>query len=164
MTAPFRVFDPALGDRTLTAADIEALVLALTQGSIDGMPIGATTPSTVKGTTITATGLVTLGSVGDALTAAGTTNADALVLTHQTNHVTTAGLGTGVVLPAAVVGQPIIVFNDGANPIKVYGHGTDTVDGAAAATGVTLTNAKRAIYLPTAAGAYISAQLGAVSA
>lgn len=99
-----------------------------------------------------------------ALTSTGTTRTDALALTAQFNRIETAGAGTGVILPAAVVGVPVVVFNDGSNAIKVYGAGTNTVDGQAATTGVTLTNAKRAIFIPFGAGAYVSAQFGAASA
>lgn len=90
------------------------------------------------------------------LTAAGTTRADALALTASINRVGTAAASTGVILPAAKVNQPILVINDGANAIKVYGAGSDTIDGVAATTGVTLTNAKRAWFIPTASGAYVS--------
>jgi hypothetical protein len=111
-----------------------------------------------------ATGFVSNPFLGNPLTAAGSTKADALVLTNQINVIGTAAANTGVLLPLGVVGQPITIYNNGANAIKVYGSGSDTIDGAAAATGVTLTNAKRCEYLCIAAGVYISAQLGAVSA
>lgn len=107
------------------------------------------------------------GSVAAGLTAAGTTRANALALTAATNVVGTAASGTGVILPSAAtvgVGGSVIVFNDGANAIKVYGAGSDTVDGVAAATGVTLTNALRCEYFVTAAATYKSAQLGVISA
>lgn len=152
-------------------------------GTIDGAVIGGTTPAAGAFTTLSSTGLATLASlavtgnetdggyiaqsVGNALTAAGTTRTDALQLAKQINNVTTAAASTGVILPlVSAVGTtaPIIVFNAGANPIKVYGAGSDTIDGVAAATGVTLTNAKRAIFYPVAAATYISAQLGVVAA
>jgi hypothetical protein len=72
-----------------------------------------------------------------------------------------------VTLPAAStvgIGGEVLIFNGGANAIKVYGAGSDTIDGAAAATGVTLTNALRCRYIVSASGAWVSAQLGAVSA
>lgn len=115
---------------------------------------------------ITAAGFIR-ESVGNGLTAAGTTRADALALTRQINNVTTAAAGTGVILPAsgvAGIGAVVVIYNDGANPIKVYGAGTDTIDGSPAATGVTLTNALRCAYTCVAANTWLSAQLGAVSA
>lgn len=145
------------------AAGGRAAFFAATASVLMSASNGITNPAGTF-TTLSASGMVDLTSIGAALTAAGTNQATALALTSQVNRVGTAAAGTGVQLPAAVVGQHITVFNDGANPIKVYGAGTDTVDGAAAATGVTLTNAKRAIFYCLSAGAYESAQLGAVSA
>lgn len=107
-------------------------------------------------------GLPDQSAVGG-LTAAGTTRADALALTSQLNNVETAAASTGVVLPAAVVGQIITVFNNGANPIKVYAAGSDTIDGTAGSTGVTLTNALRCAFICCAAGKWLSAKLGATS-
>lgn len=103
-------------------------------------------------------------SVGNGLTAAGTTRADALQLAKQVNRVTTAAAGTGVILPVGVVGMIIYVFNAGANPIKVYASASETIDGTAGSTGVTLTNALRCTYTYVAANTWISAQLGVVSA
>ncbi len=87
-----------------------------------------------------------------------------MALTKTVNNVTTAGSGTGVILPAATVGAIVYVFNAGANAIQVYGNGSDTVDAAPGATGVPLTNTKRAAFFCVAAATWISAQLGVVSA
>jgi len=103
-------------------------------------------------------------SVGDALTAAGTTRGDALTLAAQVNNITTAAASTGVVLPAGVAGDIFIIENAGANLIQVYGNGSDTIDGVAGATGVPLTNALRCMYICVATNTIISAQLGVVSA
>ncbi len=103
-------------------------------------------------------------SVGNALTAAGTTVTDALALTADVNNITTATASTGVKLPLGTVGRLVVIFNGGASAIKVYGSGSDTIDTQAAATGVTLTNAKRCAYYCVAAATWISAQLGVVSA
>ncbi len=106
-------------------------------------------------------------SIAVGLTAAGTTQANALVLTKAINVVATAAASTGVLLPDDIlvgIGGTVEIFNDGANAIKVYGTGSDTIDGTAGATGVTLTNAKRCAYTVVSAGAWKSAQLGVVSA
>lgn len=106
-------------------------------------------------------------SASNALTAVGTNRGTSLALTSAINVVSTAASGTGVTLPSAAtvgIGGVVTIYNYGANPIQVYGAGSDTVDGAAAATGVPLANAKRCIYTVTAAATYISAQLGVVSA
>jgi len=103
-------------------------------------------------------------NAADALTAVGTNRATSLALTAQLNNITSAAASTGVTLQAAAAGLFIVINHAGANAITVYGAGSDTIDGAAAATGVALTNAKRCIYMCFAAPAWISAQLGVVSA
>lgn len=106
-------------------------------------------------------------SVGGGLTAVGTNQATSLALTSLLNVITSAALGTGVTLPSAAsvgIGNSVIIFNDGASAIQVYGAGSDTIDTIAAATGVVLTNAKRCQYYVTAAATWESAQLGVVSA
>jgi hypothetical protein len=116
-------------------------------------------------------GLAGLGyareSVANSLTAAGTNQGTGLQLASQINNIATAATGTGVVLPAvstAGIGASVVLFNGGAHAIKVYGAGSDTIDGVAGSTGVTLTNAKRCAYISVAAGTWISAQLGVASA
>lgn len=139
-------------------------------GALNGA-VGGVTPAAGTFTTVSASGNVGTSaylnrSSATALTAAGTTRADALQLAKEINVVGTAAANTGVILPAgatAGVGARVVVFNDGANPIKVYGSGTDTIDGVAAATGVTLTNALRCEFMQVAAGAWKSAKLGATS-
>lgn len=153
----------------------------ITTGGINGI-VGATTPAAGSFTTLAASGTSALAavtatsvttstyaaqSVGNALTAAGTTRADALQLAKQINNVTTAAAGTGVILPASAsagIGAIIVVFNAGANAMQVYGAGSDTIDGVAGSTGVPLTNAKRCMYILVAANTWVSAQLGVVSA
>lgn len=105
-----------------------------------------------------------LRSVGNGLTAAGSTRADALQLAKEINNVTTAAAGTGVILPVGVIGMRIVIFNAGANAIQVYASASETIDGTAGATGVPLTNAKRCEYFFVAANTWISAQLGVISA
>lgn len=69
-----------------------------------------------------------------------------------------------VLLPAAVAGRVIQIDNAGAAPARLFGQGTDTIDGAATGTGVPLANAKRSQFVCYVAGAWISAQLGVVAA
>lgn len=156
------------------------LASAVTNETGSGLLVFATTPTlttpvlgaatgtsvTLTGNFVTSAGYVDV-SVGNALTAAGTTRADALALTKAVNNVTTAAASTGVILPSAAtvgVGGMVVVFNAGANTIQVYAAGSDTIDTVAGSTGVPLTNAKRAIYIVVAANTYVSAQLGVVSA
>lgn len=127
--------------------------------------IGTTTASAE----LTVTGNVwwsgySLASVGNALTATGTTRTDALQLAKQYNRLTTVASGTGVILPTGVVGMAIVLFNAGANVCKVYANGSETIDGTAGSTGVNLTNGNRCVYMFMASNTWISAQMGAVSA
>ncbi len=123
--------------------------------------------ASVSASTFTVSGGFLAQSVATNLTATGTTIAGALGLTSSINFIGNVASGTGVILPLVAtvgIGAQVTIFNDGANPLKVYGAGSDTVDGQVAATGVTLTNAKRAIFFAKAAATWISAQLGVVSA
>lgn len=143
--------------------------VAITGGTINGTPLGGTTPAAGAFTSVSATGNSTvsgynLASVGNALTAAGTSRADALQLAKQVNNLTTVAASTGVVLPVGVVGMRITIFNGGASAVQVYASASETIDGVAGATGVPLTNAKRADFFFVAANTWISAQLGVVSA
>lgn len=127
---------------------------------------GAFTGAAISGTNIAASGYVS-GSVGNALTAVGNNRATSLALVAQVNNITTATASTGVTLPAVAtvgIGAMVVIFNGGASAIQVYGAGSDTIDAAAATTGVALTNAKRCAYYAVAAATWVSAQLGVVSA
>jgi hypothetical protein len=97
---------------------------------------------------------------------AGGTRALAMALKYGWNRLATvASANDSVALPPAVAGASVVVINDGVAAAKVYAGvtGTDTIDGVAAATGVPLTNAKRAIFYCLTAGAWQSLQ-GGVSA
>lgn len=59
-------------------------------------------------------------TIATGLTATGTVQGDALVLTHNWNEVTTTPLNSGVVVPNLGAGQGSTMFNEGANPLKVY--------------------------------------------
>lgn len=67
----------------------------------------------------------------------GGTQAGAVALTAMINRVSTvAAQGDSVALPASAVGLEITVLNRGANPLQVFGAGTDTINGIATATGI----------------------------
>lgn len=125
-----------------------ASAVAITGGTISGLTSLVTTGN------ITAGGYV-LRSVGNALTAAGTTRADALQLNREINNVTTTASGTGVVLPVGVVGMQIVIDNNGANTLAVYANGSETINGTAGATGVTMATTKTGIFHFTAANTWI---------
>jgi hypothetical protein len=60
------------------------------------------------------------GTVANALTAAGTTQTDALQLAADINVVATAAAATGVKLPQMEVPDTCVVHNLGANAVLVY--------------------------------------------
>ena len=64
-------------------------------------------------------GFVAYG-VSQAVTAAGSTQATATLLTRPINNITTVAASTGVIFPAAVPGMRIIVRNGGANILRIY--------------------------------------------
>lgn len=161
-TAGFRLVNGsdlnAAFDQVNDALDGTTAIVVNATGNFNGT-VGGTTPGV-------GTFTFTRESTAAGLTAAGTTRADALALTAQLNVVGTAAASTGVVLPSAAtvgLGGSVIIFNDGANAIKVYGAGSDTIDGTAGSTGVTLTNALRCEFYVSAAATFKSAKLGATS-
>ena len=58
--------------------------------------------------------------VGTAIVAAGTTQGTATTLTNTLNGLGTVASGAGVVLWAGSAGDSQIVYNGGANAVKVY--------------------------------------------
>lgn len=101
-------------------------------------------------------------SAADGLTAhAGGGQANATPLSKELNRVSTvATAGDSVVLPASAPGLTIIVINNGANSCQVFGLGTDTIDGVAAATGVSQMPGSSVIFTCTAAGAWSTNGIG----
>ncbi len=106
------------------------------------------------------------GSVAASVTAkAGGGKASATQLTAMFNRLSTvATANDSVLLPKAEAGMSVYVFNTGAASARIFGQGTDTIDGVATATGVPLANDKRAVFICFENGKWISAQLGVVSA
>lgn len=140
LPASYNFFDTTKGDIKLDAAAVAAILAASPQF----LP----------------------QSVAPNVTAAGTTAANAFQLTKGINIVNTVAAGAGVILPPSAtvgIGGSVDVYNnDSADNVKVYGDGT--IDGVAGTTGVPLTFTKRCRYTVTAAGVWVSAQLGVVSA
>ena len=90
----------------------------------------------------------------DGIAAAGTNQATATPIKTMQNRFTTVTSGTGALLPVAVAGMNLVVINAGANPMQMYGTGSDTINGIAGATGVALAVGKTAEYFTTVAGAW----------
>ena len=101
-------------------------------------------------------------SFTDTITAhAGGGQANAVALTSELNRITTvATAGDSVALPASAAGLTVIVENAGANPMQVYGAGTDTINGVATATGVSQMQSSVVIYTCYTAGAWFANGLG----
>ncbi len=103
--------------------------------------------------TLSLTGLF-FESAADALTAhAGGGQASALALTAEVNRFTTvATAGDSAKLPASSPGLSILIINSGANPMQVFGAGTDTINDVATATGVSQMPNSAVLYACTVAG------------
>lgn len=161
---------------TTTRATIEATAAETWSGSGNGANILFKT--TAIGSTTAATTRMTLGDTGNLTlatgyllrvssntgTAAGTTRTDALQLSGDFKRLSTVASGTGVILPTGVIGMAITIVNSGANPVKVYANGSETIDGTAGSTGVTLTNGNRCLYWFSAANTWHSMMFNGVSA
>jgi hypothetical protein len=75
------------------------------------------------------------GDVADTLTAAGTSNTDALALSAAINRVTTTALNTGVRLMLPETGSQVMVINSGANALLVYPGTGASINALTATTG-----------------------------
>lgn len=79
-----------------------------------------------------------IGSTADGLTATPVgTQVNAVSAAQAINRVTTVASATDAVgLPPAVAGAVIVLINDGANAMQVFGRAGDTINDVATATGV----------------------------
>jgi hypothetical protein len=76
-------------------------------------------------------------------------------LVAQTNRITVVtNPGDSVKLPLSVAGLEILIINHGANPVQVFGAGTDTIDDAATAVGVSQMPASFVLYSCATPGAW----------
>lgn len=117
-----------------------------TFSAIDATSIGATTPGTIAGTTLTTSGLLKFTGIETALTAhAGGTQAAALALsaTKNMHHITICATNAdSVIMPAATVGQVHWIKNMGAATLQIFGALLETIDDVTSATGVALETGK----------------------
>ena len=97
----------------------------------------------------------------------GQTNAQQLY--SEVNRITTvATSGDSVMLPPAVVNQgvtnqaglTVLLINHGANPMQVFGSGTDTINDVAAATGVSQMKGSMTFFTCTSPGKWYTQGLG----
>jgi|SRR5579859_1151456 len=87
--------------------------------------------------------------------AAGTNQATATVLVGNFTIISTAPASTGVLLQSVGSGGIQAIYNAGANTVKVYGNGTDTINGIAGSTGISVPTAKSATFFACGAGGFI---------
>ncbi len=89
--------------------------------------------------------------------AGGALSASTPVLTLGANTVTTvASSADSVVLPSAVAGSVVFVANAGASAMQVFGKGSDTINGTAGATGISVANNKRILFVAVTNGKWFS--------
>jgi hypothetical protein len=95
-------------------------------------------------------------SFADQLTAhAGGGQTNGLQLTAQNNRITTvATSGDSVVLPPSAPGMEIFVINHGANPLQIYGLGSDTINDVASGTGVSMMQNSLVLFICVTKGSW----------
>lgn len=89
-------------------------------------------------------------SISSAVSAAGTTQSTATVLTSQINVISTVSAGTGVKLPTPLVaGEAITVLNRGGNILNVYPPSSQQIEslGSNAASGEAAGGSNQYIYI-----------------
>jgi hypothetical protein len=96
-----------------------------------------------------------------AVTAAGSSITDAVLMTNDVNVVTCSATTKGVTLPTVAPGKVVIVKGDGTNNAHLYVTNGGTLDGTAGATGGTLTAAKTGMYV---CSGYVTGTVGQASA
>ncbi len=85
------------------------------------------------------------------VSAAGTNQATATVLTGNFTIVSVTGASTGV-LAKSVSDGPQLIYNQGASTLQVYGNGTETINGIAGSTGVSVPTAKSVLLIGAGTG------------
>ncbi len=94
---------------------------------------------------LAASGRVALKSNGSGLSAAGTTQATATIITKQTNQFTTVAAGQGAILPSPEQGEVIFVANGGASALNIYPAVGHSINALAANAAFSLAVGKNAI-------------------
>jgi hypothetical protein len=101
------------------------------------------------------TGLLYESAADTIIANPGGGQANATQLAAELNRITTvATAGDSVKMPASAPGLTIVVTNHGANPMQVFGAGTDTIDDSATAVGVSQMQNSVVIYACHTAGAW----------
>jgi hypothetical protein len=112
-------------------------------------------PGSIQATSTLTVGTLYQDGTTAVVSAAGTTQGTATVLTTSYNVVTTAAVNSGVILPdIGVAGTRIIIVNRGANTVNVYPPVGDTIDGAAANAAVQIPSNTTATYEAASAASW----------
>ena len=85
------------------------------------------------------------------IAAAGTNQATATAITSTFTIISTAPASSGVVAKSTSDG-PQLIYNGGANTLKVYGNGTETINGIAGSTGVSVPTLKSVLLIGAGTG------------
>lgn len=88
-----------------------------------------------------------------ALTAAGSTQAGALVLTSTCSILSTVAGSTGVV---CVSDKDSFIYNGGANTLSVYPPGTSNINGGTASAAISVPANKGVFLIPTRSAASVT--------
>jgi hypothetical protein len=92
----------------------------------------------------------------DSITAtAGGGQTNAFQLTRQTNRITVvATAADSVRLPPSAAGREVTIINRGANPVQVFGGGTDNIDQTGTTVGVSQMQNSACLYFCTSLGVW----------
>jgi hypothetical protein len=89
--------------------------------------------------------------------AGGGLSANTPVLNRGINSVTTAAnVGDSVVLRSALEGAVVLFRNATANAVQVFGNGSDTINGTAGATGISVAANKSILFFSPVNGVWFS--------
>lgn len=89
-----------------------------------------------------------IGDFNSALTATGSTQTDALLLSAVNSEFTTVASGTGARLPASLSpGDQFTVYNGGANALLVYPPTGESIQSGAANAGFSVAANKPAMFI-----------------
>ena len=125
--APVNFATPLSGKETIRAFGV----------SSNGIPCGQDFLLTTAQIAALAENNISVSPAVTAYVSGGQTLATALTSTF--NNITTAAAGAASVkLPASAVGLEVIVSNQGANAVQIFGVSPDTINGVATGTGISI--------------------------
>lgn len=86
------------------------------------------------------------GGINLTISAAGTTQGTATAIKTSNNYLSTVASGSGVILPAAMQGDWIVIYNGGANAAAVYPPTGAKINSLSTNTAMTLGTNTACIY------------------